>query len=70
MRRWWRTMRGHWWFIRKFGTISWRQYEALRREREIEAGEVFDPRKHGERMLRAIGASEGQIAEARSRGLA
>lgn len=70
MRRWWRAMHGHWWFIRKFGVISWSQYEALRREREREQGEVFDPRKHGERMLRAIGATEGQIAEARARGLA
>lgn len=63
-------MKAHWWFIRKFGAITWQQYEACRREREREQGEVFDPLKHGERMLRAIGATDAQIAEARARGLA
>lgn len=69
-RRLWRRTRGHWWFIRNFGPIGWAEYEQIRRERERELGEVFDPVKHGERMLRAIGATEDKIAEARRRGLA
>lgn len=66
----WRRLRGHWWFIRRFSPLTWAQYESARRERERETGEKFDPKLHGERMLRAIGASEEQIAEARRKGLA
>lgn len=70
MRRWLRTVRGHWWFIRNFGPITLLQYEAFRRERDRELGETFDPLKHGERMLRVAGATEAQIVDARARGLA
>lgn len=68
---WWRRARGHWWFVWKFGPITWARYEAARKERERELGEEgFDPKKHGERMLRAIGATEEQIELARAKGLA
>lgn len=70
MMSWFRTVRGHWWFIRHFTPITYVQYETLRRERERELGETFDPLKHGERMLRAIGATDDQIAAAREKGLA
>jgi hypothetical protein len=67
---WLRALRGHLWFVRRFGVASWYRYEAARLGRERETGEGFDPIRHGERMLRALGATEEQIAEARARGLA
>jgi hypothetical protein len=70
VRRLLRTLRGHWWFVREFGAVSWAQYERARRERERELAEGFDPLRHGERMLRAVGASEEQIVRARRLGLA
>jgi hypothetical protein len=63
-------LRGHWWFIRTYGPLTYTQYEALRHQRERETGDEFDPSRHGERMLRAVGASGEQILEAKRKGLA
>lgn len=67
---WWRRTRAHLWLIRKVGLTSYVQYESVRRKRIRESGEKFDPLKHGERLLRAIGATEEQITEAKAKGLA
>jgi hypothetical protein len=67
---WWRRTRAHWWLIRKVGPVNYAQYERVRRVRLRESGEEFDPLKHGERMLRAVGATEEQIMEAKAKGLA
>jgi hypothetical protein len=67
---WLRHARGHWWFMREFGPISAAQYMSVQEERRREEGETFDPARHGERMLRAIGASEEQITRAKAKGFA
>lgn len=70
IKRQWRIMRGHWWFIRTFKVIDGAQFLALQQERAREVEEGFNPETHGERMLRAMGATEEQIAEAYAKGWA
>lgn len=69
LKREYRRIKGHWWFIRTFGPITAIQYMRVQKVREAEHGK-FDPKLHGELMLRAVGASEEQIADAKSKGLA
>lgn len=63
-------MNANWWFIKKFGFLTWLAYEGERRRRERKSGETFDPLKHGEPLLRSIGATEEQIKHAKEVGLA
>jgi len=63
------TFMGWLWMFRRYGfRVTWR-YEKERRKRQRIFG-PFKPEIHGEPLLRAIGASEDQIAEAKRRGLA
>lgn len=64
------AMKGHLWFIRRFGFLRWMFYENWRRKSERDFGRKFDPAIDGEPLLRAMDASEEQIELAKSQGLA
>jgi hypothetical protein len=61
---------GHLWFIRRYGLWRYVRYERERRRRIRETGVRFNPLKHGEALLRDIGASEEQITRCKAKGLA
>lgn len=62
-------MRDLLWMMLRYGVRNTLRYERERRRREAVYG-PFVPHVHGEGLLRAIGASDAQVTEAKRRGLA
>lgn len=55
---------------RQHGLCRMLRYERERRRRERKTGIKFDPKVHGEDLLRAIGADDLQVQRAKRQGLA
>lgn len=65
----WTDLRTYWSWSRRFGARRVWRYERERRRREKIYG-PFVPEIHGAGLLRAIGATEEEIAKAKEMGLA
>lgn len=62
-------MNGYLWMIRPFGFWRTIRYERERKRRQRLYGK-FDPKIHGEGLLRGLGATDQQIVKAKEVGLA
>lgn len=63
-------MKGHLWFIRRFGLWTWVKYEQARRRSEKAFGRSFDPKRDMAPMLRRCGFNEDEIDRFREHDLA
>ena len=63
------SIKGYIWLARRVGVRRANTYERERRRRKRLYGQYI-PSIHGAGLLRAVGATEEQIAEAKRRGLA